>query len=160
MLDDLNDLIETKWASLGPRGQPHFKGRYEFVKSLLRKRIAVLAAKEKEPTPRPTAKDKRCAADTLAEAKRRERGEILLKLAGEFGESLVESVIADLQIDWHVVSDKWVTVVRLICRHGKDRVNHEAESRFGAPPRYLESPQIAQIEAALNDSLRPVPERV
>lgn len=148
-LDDLNDLIETKWTEIGPVGQTYFKGRYEFHKSLIRKKIAELNAAEKKPKPKPTAAEKRVAADTFADAKKRERGELLLKLGVEYGDARVEQVIADLNIDWHAVPDKYVRIVRLILKHGSEKVNGESQKRWQAPPRYLGLEQVAELEGAL-----------
>lgn len=149
MLDDINDLVETKWASLSQTGQEAFKGRYGYVKSLLRKRIAAIKEKDEKPKPRPTAVEKRGADATLAAAKRRERGELLLKLGTEYGDARVESVIASLNIDWHTVPDKFVRIVLLILKHGSERVMSESQSRWQAPPRYISSEQVAELEAAL-----------
>lgn len=146
-LDNLNDMIEGKWTEMGEIGQPHFKGRYEFIKSLLRKQIAALNAKKAQP--RATAAEKRSAADTQAEAKRRERGELLLKLGVEFGDARVEQVVGDLRIDWHSVPDKYIRIVKMILKHGVDLVNRESQSRWGAQPRYLGLDQVAELEKGL-----------
>lgn len=113
---------------------------------ILRKRIDSVKAKEAKPKPRATAAEKRGDAQTLAEAKRRERGDLLLKLAGQFGAERVESVITSLDIDWYTVGQKWEVIVPMICRYGAEKVNGESGRRWGGKPRYLEREQLAELE--------------
>jgi hypothetical protein len=145
-VDDLVDTVETKWASLRPVEREFFVVRYDYLRLLIKKKIAALNAKKEQPKPRATAADKRSEAANLAEAKRRERGELLLTLASEFGAEHVESVIARLDINWYTFSDKWPRIVRMILKHGETRVNEESQKQWGANPQYLELDQLNKLE--------------